>query len=123
MKSLKELYAYKDMIISIVRKDLRTRHKASVLGFLWTFVNPLLQLIVYSVVFSYGNVSLKKQGIIKWVIDNNKNLIAGDYWLDVAIHKKDGFSYDYWKECLTFRMYSNINDLGVMRINHKWELG
>lgn len=61
MKSLKELYAYKDMIISIVRKDLRTRHKASVLGFLWTFVNPLLQLIVYSVVFSYGNVSLKKQ--------------------------------------------------------------
>ena len=52
MNSLKELYAYREMIFSLVRKDLRTRYKGSVLGFLWTFVNPLLQLIVYSVVFS-----------------------------------------------------------------------
>lgn len=52
MDSLKELYAYREMIFSLVRKDLRTRYKGSVLGFLWTFVNPLLQLIVYSVVFS-----------------------------------------------------------------------
>lgn len=40
------------MIVSLVRKDLRGRYKGSVLGFLWTFVNPLLQLIVYSIVFS-----------------------------------------------------------------------
>ena len=52
MGNLKELYAYREMIFSLVRKDLRTRYKGSVLGFLWTFVNPLLQLIVYSVVFS-----------------------------------------------------------------------
>ena len=52
MNSLKELYAYREMIFSLVRKDLRTRYKGSVLGFLWTFINPLLQLIVNSVVFS-----------------------------------------------------------------------
>ena len=52
MGNLKELYAYREMIFSLVRKDLRTRYKGSILGFLWTFVNPLLQLIVYSVVFS-----------------------------------------------------------------------
>lgn len=52
MGNLKELYAYREMIFSLVLKDLRTRYKGSVLGFLWTFVNPLLQLIVYSVVFS-----------------------------------------------------------------------
>lgn len=40
------------MIASLVKKDLRGRYKGSVLGFLWTFVNPLLQLAVYSVVFS-----------------------------------------------------------------------
>ncbi len=40
------------MIYSLVKKDLRGRYKGSVLGFLWTFVNPLLQLLVYSVVFS-----------------------------------------------------------------------
>ncbi len=52
MKTLKELYAYREMIISLVRKDLRGRYKGSFLGFLWTFINPLLQLAVYTMVFS-----------------------------------------------------------------------
>ncbi len=53
MNTIKELYAYRQMIFSLVRKDLRGRYKGSVLGFLWTFINPLLQLIVYTVVFSF----------------------------------------------------------------------
>ena len=53
MNKLKELYQYREMIFSLVKKDLRTRYKGSVLGFLWTFLNPLLQLIVYSIVFSF----------------------------------------------------------------------
>lgn len=53
LNRLKEIYKYREMIISLVRKDLRTRYKGSVLGFLWTFINPLLQLIVYSIVFSF----------------------------------------------------------------------
>jgi ABC-2 type transport system permease protein len=52
MKLLKEIYAYRTMIASLVRKDLRGRYKGSVLGFLWTFINPLLQLAVYTMVFS-----------------------------------------------------------------------
>ena len=53
MKVIKELYSYREMIFSLVRKDLRGRYKGSVLGFLWTFVNPLLQLAVYSFVFAF----------------------------------------------------------------------
>lgn len=53
MNTIKELYAYRQMIASLVRKDLRGRYKGSVLGFLWTFINPLLQLVVYTVVFSF----------------------------------------------------------------------
>lgn len=49
---MKELYNYRQMIFSLVKKDLRGRYKGSVLGFLWTFVNPLLQLCVYTIVFS-----------------------------------------------------------------------
>lgn len=52
MKELKEVWAYREMFYNLVRKDLRTRYKGSFLGFLWTFINPLLQLIVYSIVFS-----------------------------------------------------------------------
>lgn len=52
MKHLKELYNYRQMIFSLVRKDLRGRYKGSLLGFLWTFINPLLQLFVFTLVFS-----------------------------------------------------------------------
>ena len=51
MKTLKELAAYKSMISSLIQRDLRGRYKGSVLGFAWTFLNPLLQLGVYTVVF------------------------------------------------------------------------
>jgi ABC-2 type transport system permease protein len=53
MSTIKELYAYRQMIFSLVKKDLRGRYKGSVLGFMWTFINPLLQLIVYSLVFGH----------------------------------------------------------------------
>ena len=52
MSTIKELYEYRQMIFSLVKKDLRGRYKGSVLGFLWTFINPLFQLIVYTIVFS-----------------------------------------------------------------------
>ena len=52
MDLIKEIYAYRQMIFSLVRRDLRGRYKGSVLGFLWTFINPLMQLVIYTVVFS-----------------------------------------------------------------------
>ena len=52
MKHLKEMYEYREMIFSLVKKDLRGRYKGSVLGFMWTFINPLLQLLVFTLVFS-----------------------------------------------------------------------
>ena len=53
MKQLRELYEYREMIFSLVKKDLRGRYKGSVLGFLWTFINPLLQLVVFTLVFCF----------------------------------------------------------------------
>lgn len=48
----REIFQYREMIFSLVKRDLRGRYKGSVLGFLWTFINPLLQLLVYTMVFS-----------------------------------------------------------------------
>lgn len=64
MNTLKEIYLYREMIISLVRKGLRGRYKGSVLGFLWTFINPLLQLIVYTLVFS----NIMRVGIEKFYL-------------------------------------------------------
>ncbi len=52
MNVINEVYNYRNMMYSLVKRDLRGRYKGSVLGFLWTFINPLLQLCVYTVVFS-----------------------------------------------------------------------
>lgn len=52
MKTITELYNYREMLFSLVRRDLKGRYKGSVLGFFWTFLNPLLQLCVYTFVFS-----------------------------------------------------------------------
>ena len=51
-KHLMEIFEYRDMVNSLVKRDLRGKYKGSVLGFLWTYINPLCQIIVYTVVFS-----------------------------------------------------------------------
>ncbi len=51
MKTLREIYEYRQMIFGLVKRDLRGRYKGSILGFLWTFLNPLLQLLVYTFLF------------------------------------------------------------------------
>lgn len=51
MKTIKEIYSYRTMIAGLVKKDLKGRYKGSVLGFMWTFINPLLQLAIYTFVF------------------------------------------------------------------------
>jgi ABC-2 type transport system permease protein len=52
-RQLLEIYAYREMLKNLVSKELKVRYKGSVLGFLWTFFNPLLTLVVYSIVFSF----------------------------------------------------------------------
>ncbi|MCR5397844.1 MAG: ABC transporter permease [Lachnospiraceae bacterium] len=64
MKVFKEVYEYREMVFSLVRKELRGRYKGSVLGFLWTFINPLLQLLVYTMVFSV----IMRQGIEQYYL-------------------------------------------------------
>lgn len=57
-RNLRELYQYRALLWSLVVRELRARYRASVLGFLWTFLNPTLNMAVYALVFGY----LLKQG-------------------------------------------------------------
>lgn len=52
IKIIKELYEYREMINTLVHKELRGKYKGSVLGFFWSLLTPLLQLVVYTIVFS-----------------------------------------------------------------------
>jgi lipopolysaccharide transport system permease protein len=53
LEQLKRIYQYREMLRNIVLRELRGKYRGSVLGFLWTFVNPLLMLVIYSLVFSF----------------------------------------------------------------------
>lgn len=46
-----ELYRYRELIRNLVVRDLKVRYRNSVLGFLWSLVNPLLMMLVFTVVF------------------------------------------------------------------------
>jgi len=47
-----ELYRCRALIMSLVLKEVKLRYQGSALGFLWTFLNPLLLMCVYTIVFS-----------------------------------------------------------------------
>ena len=51
LKVFKELYYYRELLKTNVKKEIRGKYKNSFLGVLWSFLNPLLQIAVYAVVF------------------------------------------------------------------------
>jgi len=48
---LRELWTYRDLIVNLVMRDLKVRYKNSVLGILWSLLNPLLMMLVFTFVF------------------------------------------------------------------------
>lgn len=69
----KNLYNYRELLKTNVKKEIRGKYKGSMLGVLWSFINPLLQVAVYAVVFPYlmgGSVdnylAYLVTGIIPW---------------------------------------------------------
>ena len=51
MKLAKDLYNYRELLKTNIKKDVGGKYKNSVLGVLWSFINPLLQIAVYALVF------------------------------------------------------------------------
>ena len=99
MTLFKELYQYRELLKTNVKKDIRGKYKASFLGVLWSFINPLLQVLVYAIVFPYimrvqtdNYLIFLICGIIPWTwfttsitngttcITNNANLIKKVYF-------------------------------------------
>lgn len=51
IRNLSELYQYRALLLALSMRELKARYRASVLGFLWTFLNPTLNMLVYALVF------------------------------------------------------------------------
>jgi ABC-type polysaccharide/polyol phosphate transport system ATPase subunit len=49
------------------------------------------------------------------------DLVEGTYKVDVAVHRKDGYPYDYHRLLYTFRVKSRTHDVGIYRPRHSWQ--
>ena len=63
--------------------------------------------------------SLEGEGEVVFAVER-LDLVEGTYKLDVAAHKRDGFSYDYHRLLYTFRVKSRTKDVGIYRPAHTW---
>ncbi len=50
-RHFRELYQYRGLLLSLVQRELKARYRGSVLGFFWTFLNPTLHMLVYTLLF------------------------------------------------------------------------
>ena len=116
MNILKNLYNYRELLKTNIVKDVGGKYKHSVLGVLWSFINPLLQIAVYAFVFQ---VILKSNienytvylccGLVPWqyfssvvlrgaaVIIDNSNIIKKVYFpreiLPISIVCSEGVNF------------------------------
>jgi len=65
IQHLKELWAYRDLIYNLVVRDLKVRYKNSLLGVFWSWLNPLLMMLIFTFVFGYmwGNQAIENPHI------------------------------------------------------------
>jgi len=93
LKNLTNLLKYRQLIQSLVARELKARYRGSVLGYFWSFINPLFLLMIYTFVFSIvmprGADDLKPYslfmfcGILPWtwfsssLMESSNVLVAG----------------------------------------------
>ena len=65
--------------------------------------------------------SLEKNGTAEIFLEK-ADLLPGEYLLDFAIETGDGIPVDYYREAYKIEMISNIGDVGISRIEHKWNI-
>jgi ABC-2 type transport system permease protein len=66
VEHLRELSTYRELFVSLVRKELKVRYKQSTLGLLWSMIQPVFLLVIYSVVFSVLGAGFADFGI--WLL-------------------------------------------------------
>jgi homopolymeric O-antigen transport system permease protein len=94
IQQTRRLFRYRLLIHSLVSRELKARYRGSVLGFFWSFVNPLLMLLIYGIVFGFVLPTAKTKnvepyflflfcGILPWtwfqasIAEGSGSLIAG----------------------------------------------
>ena len=97
LSAVREIVEHREMLSLLVRRDLKSRYKDSALGFVWTLVRPLMQLIIYFVVIG-------------------KFLGAAQSTPDYAVFVFAGLTiYGFFNEIITGSTASIITNAGLIK--------
>jgi ABC-type polysaccharide/polyol phosphate export permease len=88
-REVSEVVKYRELLKNLVIRDLKVRYRRSVLGFIWMMLNPLLMMVVLSVVFSgMFRVATKNytvyllSGIVMWNLFSQSTSVTVRSFLD-----------------------------------------
>ena len=96
------------------------------------FPNAVIGLAIYrsDETYIYGTntlidtsrpVCLQKQGTVDLMVDCLP-VAAGTYTIDLALHRPDGFNYDFWREVSTLVIADRVQTPGIIHLSHRWEM-
>jgi ABC-2 type transport system permease protein len=88
-RTLVAVFRYRELLRNLVAKDLKLKYRGSVLGFLWSLLNPLLMIGVYTIAFKYilqtrseGFVFYVMLGLLAWTFFVNSVLMSAGAIVD-----------------------------------------
>jgi ABC-type polysaccharide/polyol phosphate transport system ATPase subunit len=118
----KEKYIFKRGEPLTIEFNVVSKHRETDFVFGLAIFNPEGVLCYGSNTFleNFKSRSLEGTGKVKIHIPEN-HLHNGQYFLDLAVHKKDGYPFDYHHFQYKFKITSKSKDLGITSIPHHWE--
>ena len=82
IRHLRELWRYRELIRNLVVRDLKVRYKNSLLGVAWSWLNPLLMMVVYTVFFT---VFLRNADIPRYPVFVMTGLLSWNFFSDSIV--------------------------------------
>jgi lipopolysaccharide transport system permease protein len=84
LSHLREIWQYRELIRNLIVRDLKVRYKNSILGVAWSWISPLLMMIIYTIFFTvfWGNRSIRNYpvfllcGLLPWNFFNDSIMQA-----------------------------------------------
>src|SRR3972149_11408228 len=63
IEQVKSLFKYKELLLNFAKKELKVKYKNSALGFFWSLLNPLLMMLVFTLLFTLTPLKVAAPGI------------------------------------------------------------
>lgn len=112
MQVFKNIYEYRELLKTNIKKEIRGKYKHSFLGVVWSYLNPLLQLAVYAIVFPLilkvqqeNYVVFVCSALIPWtffttiITQSTGVIIANRQYYKKSILSKRNFTYICGNKC------------------------